>query len=82
MSYQPGNVPEKTEDIRAFLFEELRRIADALNPLETEGIAFQTLQGVPGRPRPAQVFYAAAGVLGVSEGLYRRDSGGTWVFVG
>lgn len=80
-SYQPGPAPT-SDNIVPFVMEELRRIADALELLETSGIHFNPLAVAPNKDIVALTVYANAGVLGANEGIYRRDSGGSWIYVG
>jgi len=61
---------------------ELRRVADALELLETSGVHFNPLTETPNKDIIALTVYANAGVLGANEGIYRRDSGGSWAYVG
>lgn len=80
--YQPGTLPTKTEDLRKYVYDELRRIADALQPLLVESVAFKVEQVGVDKPRSGAVAYSAAGVLGANEGLYRYTVAGAWVYVG
>ncbi len=81
MSYAPGPAP--TEDgLLPYVVDELRRISDALSLLETDGVHFHSLDNTPNKDITAMVVYAKAGVLGVNEGVYRMDSGGSWAYVG
>lgn len=82
MPYQPNTPPERIEDLRKYIFDELRHISEALQPLQIEVAAFKTEQVGVSKPRAGLVVYSAAGVLGVNEGLYRFDSTGAWVYIG
>lgn len=76
--YSPGAIPnEATPALRAYLNDELRRIAGALDityHIERSGAA-------PARPQDGDIIYAIdplATSLGSGEGFYGRENG-AWV---
>jgi hypothetical protein len=73
---------ENVESLKYYLMRELRSIKEALDLLETEGVHMRILPVAINKPRYGLLAMSAAGVLGANEGLYRYDSGGSWVYIG
>ena len=82
MVYTPREYPEDKERFNTYIIEELRAIANEIKGLNVEGINFFILQNDVDKPRAGLLAMSAAGNLGVSEGLYRYSSGGSWVYIG
>ncbi len=78
MSYEP-QLPPTTIDpnIAQYIYDELRRIADAYNSGQFDMIQLSVLgQEVP-KPREGNIVHYAAGVVNPQEGLYNFE-GGQW----
>ena len=81
MAYTPGLVPGNEGLIRT-LWEELERIADALQLLETDGVHFHSLSNAPNKNIDSIVIHAEADIVGPDKGLYRYCTTQGWVYVG
>ena len=75
--YTAGNAPQEYDP--QFLRQELQRIQDALSVIADGQLDLTTV--TPPKPRAGAIRYAAAGLLGASEGFYGRTSAG-WVLLG
>ena len=78
--FTPDVPPDKPEDLPTWLFTQLQNMSAAVfnvNSLHTE-----RMYSLPPRykPREGDVILAAAGLLGVSDGLYYFN-GTDWVFI-
>lgn len=75
--YQPGYPPVNLEpNVRAWLAEELRRIANAVDPLS----AVPVLDVEPDKPTKGLLVWAVGSNWdpGAGEGLYVYNQSGTW----
>jgi hypothetical protein len=77
--YAAGIVPDSAQALAQFLREELAKIQNALDALADGQKDVTTV--APAKPRDGMLRYAAAGVLGVSEGFYGYYAG-SWKFLG
>lgn len=77
MKYTPGSPPEPSRPgFRAWLAEELRRIANAISgPLQAPELDVE-----PEKPRKGMLVWAVGGNWdpGAGEGLYVYNQSGTW----
>ena len=80
--YSPRQIPVDPELLGPFLAEELRNISEAMQSMEGSSVLFHIEHNGVAKPRAGLLVTAAAGVLGTSEGVYRYNSTGSWVFVG
>jgi hypothetical protein len=77
--YSAGIVPGAAQDLPAFLREELANLQAALQAL-TEGQQ-DLITVAPAKPRDGMLRFAAAGVLGTSQGFYGYYAG-SWKVLG
>jgi hypothetical protein len=78
--FTPDVPPDKPEELPTWLFNQLQNMASAVfnvNSLHTE-----KMYALPPRfkPREGDIVLSAAGLMGVSEGLYYYN-GVDWVFI-
>lgn len=76
MIYHPsGEPPERLEDLRAYLYQELLRISEALQEPEFEQVNLTTLNAAPDKPREGNVVRADGTNWnpGAGEGVYEYD---------
>ena len=77
--YQPGEPPKQASDaVRAYLDEELKRIADCINV--SDGIQLDELTAAPAKPSDGMLVYADGTNWnpGSGEGFYGYENG-AWV---
>lgn len=74
--YQPGTPPER--DLRAWLYDELRKVSNAIGAAEF--LQLQPLAAEPAKPSKAMLVWAngADWDPGAGEGLYVYNELGTW----
>lgn len=83
-TYKPAHVPERPEEIPAFLREELSRLARELSNAQPE-FTLQILHATPTKTWAGQVIYVDGTDFnpGSGAGVYRRNAANSgWVFLG
>lgn len=75
--YTPSPVPDKAEDIPAYLRREMVRLAASINTGGTQVVNLSVNNTLPDKPREGDVRNFAAGVATASAGLHEYV-GGAW----
>lgn len=81
MDYRAGNVPDKPENLPAFLLAELQRLQEILSAQQSF-VWLRELHAEPKKPRNGMVVYAEGADWnpGSGRGLYYRKDN-AWVFI-
>ena len=81
MTYRP-NPPTTAEDLVRYITDELERIGDSFEAIDTESVRWAVFNAAPDKPQAGQVYYADGtdwNPGGTGEGLYFYTSGAAWV---
>tara|TARA_R110002020_G_scaffold54680_4_gene152251 strand:- start:1753 stop:2010 length:258 start_codon:yes stop_codon:yes gene_type:complete len=77
--YNPNPVPDNTEDLPRYIFDELLRLQGALE--ENPVTYIEVKNAAPSRIKQGDIVYADGSNFnpGSGEGIYFRNAAGSWV---
>ena len=77
--YNPNPVPDNTEDLPRYIFDELLRLQGALE--ENPVTYIEVKNAAPDRIKQGDIVYADGSNFdpGSGEGIYFRNAAGSWV---